>query len=188
MFEIGNINEAQYEAFVLELVRRQYRSWQMSASYTYAKAEGDGEDFLQELGNDPSLRDSIQGFQSYDQRHVVKVNATTVTPWGIRLGTAVTWQSGLPYSILLQDNSDDILPPSTSVFIFPGSRLRQTYPTGKRNDQRNTSYWNVDLKATKELNLSSRMNLQLAEGSSAKEGGPLKPWALRSRSRGHGSV
>jgi outer membrane receptor protein involved in Fe transport len=31
-----------------------------------------------------------------------------------------------------------------------------------RNDQRNPSYWNVDLKATKELKLGKGMNLQLS--------------------------
>ena len=45
----------------------------------------------------------------------------------------------------------------------PGDiRPRQTYNTGQRNDQRNASYWNVDLKATKELRLGRSMNLQLS--------------------------
>jgi outer membrane receptor protein involved in Fe transport len=163
VFEISNLNEIDYEAFVLELARRQFRSWQMNASYTYSKAEGDGEDFLQELANDPSLRQSVFGYQSYDQRHVVKVNATTITPWGLRLGTAVTWQSGLPYSIIEEATSDDLLPHTTATIgPIPGARLRQLYPTGQRNDQRNKSYWNVDLKATKELRLGSSADLQLS--------------------------
>ena len=41
--------------YVLELVRRQYRSWEMQASYTWSEAKGDGEDFNQALGNDRSL-------------------------------------------------------------------------------------------------------------------------------------
>ena len=36
------------------------------------------------------------------------------------------------------------------------------YPTGVRNDQRNDSFWTVDLKATKELRLGRNMNLQLS--------------------------
>ena len=162
IFEVGNNNSIDYEAFVVELVRRMYRSWEMNASYTYSTAEGDGEDFLQELANDPSVSQDVFGSQSYDQRHVAKLNATTITPWGLRLGTSVTWQSGLPYSIVMQDTSDDILPPSTSFFAVPGGRLRQTYPTGQRNDQRNDSYWNVDAKVTKELRLARGMNLQLS--------------------------
>ncbi len=162
IYEIGNINEAKYEAYVVELVRRLYRNWEMNGSYTYSKTRGNGEDLEQELLNDPSLRDSVYGYQSYDQRHVVKLNATAVTPWGLRLGTAVTWQSGLPYSLLTEGISEDILPPSTSIFVPPGARVRQTYPTGVRNDQRNDSYWNVDVKVTKELQLARGFDLQLS--------------------------
>jgi hypothetical protein len=162
ILEVSNLNEIEYEAFVLELVRRQYRSWEMNASYTWSEATGDGEDFFQELGNDPSLRNNIQGFQSYDQRHVVKVNATSITPWGVRLGTSVSWQSGLPYSVLTQQTSLDTLPPTTFAFGSQGSRLRQRYVTGTRNDQRNDSYWNVDMKATKEFRFGKGVNLQLS--------------------------
>lgn len=162
VFEVDNLNEIDYEGVVLELTRRQYRGWEMNASYTYSEAIGDGEDFFQELANDPSLRASVRGYQSYDQRHVVKLNATTITPWGLRLGTAVTWQSGLPFSIIREATSDDILPPSTAVFAAPGARLRQIYSTGVRNDQRNKSYWNVDVKATKELQFGRKLNLQLS--------------------------
>ena len=34
--------------------------------------------------------------------------------------------------------------------------------TGSRNDQRNPSVWNVDIKFTKEMNLPQGMNLQLS--------------------------
>ena len=134
----------------------------MNASYTWSQATGDGEDFFQQLGNDPGLNIDVHGFQSYDQRHVVKLNATTITPWGVRLGTAVTWQSGLPYSVLEQSFSDDSLPPSTSIFIPPGARLRESYPTDTRNGERNRSFWNVDLQATKEIRLGRRLNMRIS--------------------------
>jgi len=173
VFEVGNHitdprtgletdNKIDYEALVLELVRRQYRSWEMNASYTYSEAKGDGEDFFQELGRDPSLRGDVEGFQSYDQRHVVKLNATTITPWGVRMGTAVTWQSGLPFSILREGISDDLLPPSTNIFTEPGAQSRQSYPTGTRNGERNDSYWNVDLQVSKQIRLGQRLSLQVS--------------------------
>jgi hypothetical protein len=169
IFLIGNFNSIDYEAFVLELVRRQYRSWEMNASYTWSEATGDGEDFFQELGDDPTLRNNLFGFQSYDQTHVVKVNATTITPWGVRLGTSVTWQSGLPYSLIREDFSFDTTPPVISSFAEISSRPRQNYITttgsgagATRNSERNDSYWNVDLKATKELRLGKGMNLQVS--------------------------
>jgi hypothetical protein len=159
---VGNFNAIDYRSFVLEIVRRHFRSWELNGSYTWSEARGDGEDFFQELGNDPSLRDSTPGYQSYDQRHVVKLNATTVTPWGIRLGTAASWQSGLPYSLLAERFSFDTLPPVTDAFGVRGGRVRQRYLTGVRNDQRNRSYWNIDLKATKEVALGRRVVLQVS--------------------------
>ena len=36
------------------------------------------------------------------------------------------------------------------------------YPTGVRNDQRNLSYWNVDIKFTKEMRVGQRANVQLS--------------------------
>jgi len=174
IFLITNANSIDYEALVLELIRRQYRNWEMQASYTYSTAEGDGEDFFQELGNDPSLRTNVRGFQSYDQRHVVKFNATTITPWGIRLGTAATWQSGLPYSVIHESFSFDDLPPISGPPVQAGGalvgtglasvtgRTRQSYPTGERNDQRNPSFWNFDLRATKEFRVGRGVNMQLS--------------------------
>jgi hypothetical protein len=162
IFLIGNYNQIDYEAAVLELVRRQYRNWEMRVSYTWSEAIGDGEDFFQQIADDPSLKDNILGFQSYDQRHIVKLQATTITPWGIRMGTNVQWNSGLPYSLLLEERSFDTLPTLTQNLAGASQRNRQDYPTGVRNDQRNTSYWNVDLRFTKEFNLGRGLNMQLS--------------------------
>jgi hypothetical protein len=78
------------------------------------------------------------------------------------MGTSISWQSGLPYSILFNQPAFDTLPPSTEGLGVTAARSRFTYPTASRNDQRNQAYWNVDLKATKEFNLARGMNLQLS--------------------------
>jgi hypothetical protein len=159
--QIGNSNAAKYDAVILEFVRRQYKNWQMEASYTWSQAFGDGEDFDLSLGDDRSTLQDEQGYQSYDRRHAVKVNATTVTPWGLRLGGAIQWQSGLPYSILFQNVSKALTPTEYASFYREYSAPRIVYPTHQRNDQRNRSYWNVDAKLVKEMNLGKGMNLQL---------------------------
>ena len=46
IYQLGNFNSIDYEAFVLALTRRQYRGWQMQLSYTWSEAIGDGEDFF----------------------------------------------------------------------------------------------------------------------------------------------
>jgi hypothetical protein len=103
-----------------------------------------------------------RGYLSYDQRHVVKVNATTLTPWGVRLGTRVNWESGLPYSILRRDFSYSTTPPVYAGLAPPDSPVRTRYATGQRNDHRNRPFWNVDVKASKEFSLPKGMNMQLS--------------------------
>ena len=162
VFQVGNYNRSDYEAYVLEIVRRQYRGWELQGSYTWSQSTGDGEDFGQGIGDDRSLVDDEFGFQSQDQRHVVKINATTITPWGFRLGTAITWQSGLPFSIIRRTGSLDAVPPPLGAIGYPAIRTRSSYPDGSRNSGRNISWWNVNTRLTREMNLPRGQNLQLS--------------------------
>jgi hypothetical protein len=160
---VDNINSADYEGVVVELVRRQYRSWEMQSSYTWSTVEGNGEDFGQQIGDDSTTVEDEVGYQSYDQRHVVKVSATTITPWGFRLGGVARWQSGLPYSVLLNSLSFDNIPPAyNDLGAGNPAQSRFTYPSNRRNDQRNVPYWTFDLRATKEMNLGRGLNVQFA--------------------------
>jgi hypothetical protein len=167
--QLGNGNTASYNGITLEFVRRQYKNWQMEASYTLSKAIGDSEDFSLLLGNDRSTLSQERGYLSFDRTHSVKVNATCITPWGFRLGGAVNWQSGLPYSIVVRNVSSSVVLPSyvdntgvvplISEHTFQSQRTR--YPTLQRNDQRNGSAWNFDVNLVKEISLPKGMNLQL---------------------------
>lgn len=164
IFVLGNFNTTQYEAYTLELTRRQYRNWQLSGSYTWAEAVGDAEDFQQLLGDDRTIIGDEYGYLSYDQRHALKVNATTLVPWagGFRFGTALGWFSGYPYSIRRRDLSYDSVPPEYVGISSAEARARLRYVTGQRNDQRNESWWNIDLQMTKEFNLQGGVNMQLS--------------------------
>ena len=161
IFKIGNYNHAQYDGVTLEFVRRQYKNWEMEASYTWSRATGNGEDYNLLLGDDVSTLQDEAGYQSYDIRHSFKLNATTIVPWGgIRLGGAVQYRSGLPYSLLQRSSSEASSPP-----IYPVGQdftsVRTVYLTGRRNDQRNAPAWNFDAKIVKEFALKKAMNLQL---------------------------
>jgi hypothetical protein len=157
----GNGNTAEYQGLTLEYVRRLYKNWQMEASYTLSKAVGDNEDFLTLLGNDRSTVQQERGYLSFDRTHSLKVNATCVTPWGFRLGGAARWESGLPYSIIVQNASTSESLPAYRGFSQAFQSQRTTYPTFQRNDQRNGSAWNFDVNITKEISLPKGMNLQL---------------------------
>jgi hypothetical protein len=162
VFRVGNDNEATYEAVVVELVRRQYRNWQMEASYTWSRAIGNAEEFNSYLGDDPTLRDTERGYLAYDQRNVVKVNTTTITPWGFRLGLSANWMSGLPYSIVQVGSSYDSIAPAYGQTFVGSSRTRTQYPTGRRNDQRNQPTLSLNVKFDKEHNFKSGQNLQVS--------------------------
>jgi carboxypeptidase family protein/TonB-dependent receptor-like protein len=108
VLRLGNFNSQLYRGWELELVRRLSRKWQMQASYTYSRTWGDAEDYLSELGNDPSLAEFEPGYLSYDQRHVIKLNAVTYFSRDWQLGWRAQWASGLPYStVFIADASDD---------------------------------------------------------------------------------
>jgi len=158
---LGNYNRTEYEAFVLELVRRQYRSWQMNASYTWSKAVGEAEDFTQLQGNERNLREDEWGPLAFDQRHVVRVSAVSLTPWGFHLGGTLRWESGLPFSELTSRLTAFNVPLDYGGLGDKAVEYRLRYPTGRRNDQRNPSYWTVDLRAAREIRFSRRVELQL---------------------------
>jgi outer membrane receptor protein involved in Fe transport len=161
IFMVGNYNQMKYDGVILEFVRRQYKNWQMQASYTWSQATGDAEDFNLSLGDDRSTLEDEKGYLSYDRRHSLKVNATCLTPWGFRIGGTALWESGLPYSLLYRDTSQSTTLPLYEGFNQSFTSLRTRYLTGQRNDQRNDSSWLFNLKLVKEINLPKGMNLQL---------------------------
>ncbi len=161
IFLIGNSNASVYDGVTLEFVRRQYKNWQMNASYTWSKATGDAEDFNLALGDDRSTLADEKGYLSFDKRHSFKVNATCITPWGFRIGGTANWESGLPYSLLFRRASTSQSLPIYNDFNQSFTSVRTRYLTKQRNDQRNPSAWLFNLKLVKEFNLPKGMNLQL---------------------------
>ncbi len=160
VYVVGNFNSAAYDGWVLDLIRRQYRGWQLHASYTYSKAIGDAEEWLSPLGDDRSILDAERGYLSYDQRHVVKVGAATITPWGYRLGATGSWESGLPYSILEMGGTYDSVSPTFVDLASNAVRQRIRYPTGQRNDRRNRPVLELNVKVDREWALPGGRSLQ----------------------------
>jgi outer membrane receptor protein involved in Fe transport len=100
VLRVQNSNTARYSALELELRRRLSRRWEMQGSYVYSRAQGNAEDFQSAVGNDPSVTESEYGYLSFDQRHVVKLNASIFLPRDFQLGLVTSWSSGLPYSVI----------------------------------------------------------------------------------------
>jgi len=159
---VGNFNSTTYDAVIVEFIRRMYRSWQMNASYTWSEAIGDAEDFDQILGNERTLSEDERGALSYDQTHVVKINAVGLLGKGWRLGGLIRWESGLPFSELQSRQTVYGRPPEYQNQVDLDVKFRFRYPTRQRNDQRNAAYWTVDLRVAKDLAISRKVQLQLS--------------------------
>lgn len=156
---VGNFNKTNYKAFEVELNRRLHRNWQLEASYVWSKATGNAEDFNSALGSDPTTVQDEFGYLGFDQRHVVKVNVSTQLPlWNVRLSSAFVWQTGLPYSITEERQSND-QPRFYGPFRIAYSQARTTFPTHQRNDQRNSAFWNFDIAGRKDFTIG-KTNLE----------------------------
>ena len=70
--------------------------------------------------------------------------------WGLRLGTVVRWESGLPYSIkniiFTQDQTT-----SYGVHSAQYGQFRTVFPTHRRNDQRNQGYYSFDVNLQRDF-------------------------------------
>jgi hypothetical protein len=71
---------------------------------------------------------------------VIKFNTVANFPKEIQFGTRVTWESGLPFSLIRRGFTFDNQANPT---------FRQLFPTQQRNDQRNTGRWLIDLNLRK---------------------------------------
>jgi hypothetical protein len=154
VLRVGNYNEAAYRGMTLELVKRLSRRWELQGSYTYSRAQGQAEDFQSRLGNDPSTVESEHGYLSYDQRHVVKLNASTFLPRDWQVGMSAAWGSGLPYSIASRffalDNVDyqQFRTRYGYTGVVDGN---PTFITVGRNSMRNNSTLMLGARARKNL-------------------------------------
>jgi hypothetical protein len=158
IFLIGNYNESTYKDFTLEIIKRRHHHWELEASYVYSIAKGQAEDYNQGLGDDPTTLDDEVGYLSIDQRHVVKINSTMEVPiWNFKAGLLVTFETGLPYSILERQSYFDSNSPFIGADWKAQTRFRTTYPTRQRNDQRNEAYWTFDIHLQKDIPIQKTM-------------------------------
>ncbi len=163
VYYVSNFNYTNYEAYILELQRRYFQNWEMNLSYTYSKTYGQAEQYSSGLGQDPTIADQEAGPLSIDQPHVFKLSGRMFVPrfGGFRVGGAVSYQSGLPYSVT---ETRPVLDFPTDLTSGEGAELgdpnpinrrfityRTIYPSGHRNDHRNAAYWNVDVNFQKEF-------------------------------------
>jgi hypothetical protein len=168
IYRLGNFNTSEYKGVEIQVTKRLSRKWQMDASYTYSRAQGDAESFLSALGDDPATLAYEYGYLDFDQRHVVRLNGNTFLPGDWIVGGILTWASGLPYSMVTTkfslDNYD--FGQFRTLFGRIANNNEGTVFTGEtRNSRRNDSQLNIDLQASKSFvigRFNSRLLLAVA--------------------------
>jgi hypothetical protein len=154
VLRVGNYNDARYGAFELELRRRLSRRWELTGSYTYSRATGQAEDFQSQLGNDPSMVQLEDGYLSFDQRHVIKLNGIAFLPNDWQLGGSTTWSSGLPYSLVSRfyslDDADYQQFRTLFGKVIPADQSAVFVPE-RRNSRRNGAVLDLNARVSKNL-------------------------------------
>ncbi|MBI1951501.1 MAG: carboxypeptidase regulatory-like domain-containing protein [Acidobacteria bacterium] len=155
VLRVGNTNEARYTGLEVQLTKRLSRRWEMQGSYTYSRAIGSAESFDSRLGDDPSTIEQEFGYLDYDQRHVVKLNATTFLPGDWQVGAVMSWSSGLPYSVISRffalDNVDYQQFRTRFGYSQKTTGNQAKFVPELRNSRRNDPVLDVNLLAKKAL-------------------------------------
>jgi hypothetical protein len=149
VLSLGNYNSADYHSIEMELIKRLSRRWEMQASYVYSRAEGAAEDFQSNLGNDPSTIESEYGYLDFDQRHVVKVNASLYLPHDWQMGLTGAWASGLPYSVISRFFALDNFDYQQFRTLYGYTDSNGNFQVERRNSRRNASTLNFGGRARK---------------------------------------
>jgi len=174
----GNFNSSRYTSTELALRKRLHRRWQMQLGYTYSKAAGQAERFIDQAGNDPAVSEAVAGYLDYDQRHLLKWQAVTHLPHDLILGGTVQWASGLPYSIVhtVADQDD----------VGSLSGQRTFFVTGKKNDQRNEGQWTLSGRIEKSFTVGRVHLASFLSGENLANADDLRVTAIRGGIRGEG--
>ncbi|HEV8374926.1 MAG TPA: hypothetical protein VGR38_01695, partial [Candidatus Polarisedimenticolia bacterium] len=149
IYRLGNFNQQSYRGVELELVRRLSRKWQLNGSYSLSRTQGDAESFLSDNGDDPTLTEFESGYLNYDQRHVIKLNATAYLPGDWQIGGTGQWASGLPFSVIQKFNSDDDVGYVQSRKRFGYTNDSGIFLTEHRNSHRNPANYVFNARARK---------------------------------------
>ncbi|MFN7972674.1 MAG: TonB-dependent receptor [Acidobacteriota bacterium] len=149
VFVLGNNDSSRYRGVELTVRKRLQDNWQLLGSYTYSIAEGDGEWAGTAEGDDPRQKDAEFSYLSYDQRHVVKVDGTYFLPLDFIVSASARYATGTPYSVTgkaFDDlNGNGVPDPGEVPTGAPGVFV------GKRNGQRNDSYFDLNLRGEKDF-------------------------------------
>jgi hypothetical protein len=147
IFDISTIGKSKYMAMQLGFTKRFGQNLGVQLAYTLAssKDDTDGHQYTPSDNRDPN---ADYGPSTNDIRHTLNAAFDWRAPWGIILGTGVSFLSSPPYNIITgnDDNFD--------------SYISDRPPGEERNSGRGESLWTVNLHLAKVIPIGN-LNVQL---------------------------
>ena len=150
--------QSWYRALLVGVQKMHAANHSYGIAYTFSRSERDTEDW-EFFAADQRDYDAERGPSSSDVRHRLSANVNVDLPFGARLTTILTAQSGLPYNITTggDDNRDG--EPSTDR------------PSGVgRNSGRESGFWQLDARVAKIVGSGQRQVELLAEAFNLTNG------------------
>ena len=135
------------------------------------RAAGEGEAkvlLIRAEGNDPALVESEPGYLSYDQRHVVKLNATAYLPKNWQIGGTTQWASGLPFSVIQEFDAQDNVGYVQSRKRFGYTDRLGVFQSENRNSHRNHAAYTFNVRARKSFVIGKAASVWASYHSTGK--------------------
>jgi len=131
IYRSQNPKEAWRRYWGFEIIARKNFSdnWQMSASYVYSRSEGAPEGYWTSYLDNPRQDQYYWSWNSWDRRHVIKIDGSYHLPFGIELGAGIYWSTGTPYSKWFKDE-------------YYADYVLLNAPKGYDPDHPENDYWN----------------------------------------------
>lgn len=106
IWSLGTPREAWRRYWGFEIVARKAFSnnWQLSAFYTYSRAEGAPDELISSYLDNPRQDKYFWSWLSYDRRHNIRIEGSYALPYGIQIGAMMFWRTGYPYSKAVKNN------------------------------------------------------------------------------------
>jgi len=138
ILQVQSTGRSWFRAMQVQLVRRESHGYAYSVAYTWSSAERDTEDW-DFVPQDQRDYAADRGPSASDVPHQVVASFDADLPIGLRLATVATGRSGVPYNI------------TTGVDSNRDGNFNDRPPGVSRNSARESSFWQIDLRLSKQF-------------------------------------
>ncbi len=176
---INSLTNSNYDALQAQL-RRRYRGTNWQVSYTWAKAISKSTNDNASTNTDPwnTFGNDDRGLDENDRRQSLSVSVIAPLPWGVQLATIVSLRNGNPWDVTagvdldrdgnnqdrpagLQKNAGGTESETNLAIINAFRQSRNLAPITMEQLTRTSADRVVDLRATKQFQISSRMRFEV---------------------------